>query len=443
MRMTGVKGVCMALAVFMAIAGTPLFSVGAQAYDSGHPPVTARETAAAVNAMHATDAQEVDWIVAAMRALPSREKALLASTTIRKLDAAYAFCHGYSQSLTVRDGTATANRISKTSASISGGTAAAGGSVSVTLWQDKPSSSSVYLQFTTESSHSLDAPVVYSFSRPSNISTAYDYYIKDESGNRMTASVSSSTVSFVAVEPESTFRVYRGSKTSSDDDEADDPEVMTAFWEDVVSDIKRAERGERVRVTVGSRTTMPADVLRALRGRSVSLALRRSSGETIVIDGKDLPIIPVSRDYYTMTTLKRLYGSSPSLSSSSRASSSSAVSRPADPPAPSPLPVISPVTPAPQPSTSTRAAVSSKPSLPEEPTEPSSSASPAPILERSAQEDAVSSAPPASSLPEETPVAAPDPQSRSYVLFVVLCIVFSATGASLLTLLISGRHKIR
>lgn len=447
MNKTGwMKGGCAALAASLVLAFMPL-SLPTWAADSSL--TTAARINAAVASMNTADREQVNMIANAMRALSVAEQKRLGSNTIRRLDTAFAVNNGYLQRITAKEGTVTTNRINKTSVASAGATVSAGGSVSLTLWQDKPSSSTVLLQFSIETDASMITPVIYSFDRPANISTAYDYYLRDDAGNRMDASVSGSSFSFVAINPKSVFKVYRGGK--ADDKDPDDPEIVTPFWQEVIDEVDDARSGDRLRFDVGTRSTVPADVLRALYNRSVWLTLRPSRGDTFTIYGRDLPRIPTNRDYYTMTSLRNLYGTN------ANSSSSRTPSRPVQPVRPEPEPFVppTPVTPTPPPVYQPSVVVTT-PTVPPkeqessslEPEEPSSEADvsenepPMMDVEIEAAEDDPPENEQASSSEAKEATAQPDSAEHgTFVTLVTLIILAAGAGTALLTVALCARHK--
>lgn len=166
----------------------------------------------------------------------------------------------------------------------------------------------------------FEGPVYVDFKlKGSPFSSSKDYYLRlDGSSTHLDVNVGSNHIRFIAP-TEGEYRLYK----SSDDDDDDDYDYdnLSSFWQDVVDDIEDAGSGSRVRVDLGSRTTVPTDVLRALKGRSVTMALYESNGNIISIYGKDVKI--PSGSSVSLSTLRNTYDKKSSSSRSSSSSSSS------------------------------------------------------------------------------------------------------------------------
>lgn len=191
--------------------------------------------------------------------------------------------------------------------------------LSVTLYQEEPSKSAS-LQFDAKVTGDVPTsePITLYVALPSSFSQSKKYYVRrthNGSDSRLTAEIERHgdyyyVVFTTSMVDECTFRVIR--KSSSSDKNKDKDKVnykVPSFWEDVIDSIADARSGDRVRVRVGSRTNMAAEVLRELKGRPVTLALVRASGQTINIYGKDVGYISSGRDTFTMTSLANEYDS--------------------------------------------------------------------------------------------------------------------------------------
>ena len=129
---------------------------------------------------------------------------------------------------------------------------------------------------------------------------------------------------------------WREKKHSSDryDDDDDDDDIsgslseavkhqqeMKAFWEDVVEKLKDTASGRTVTIDAGEYDHVPVSVLKAIKGRNVTLKIRNDTTRTIVLNGRTLPVSSSVRTSYTM---KELYKAVNGSSSSSSGGSSSA-----------------------------------------------------------------------------------------------------------------------
>ena len=171
--------------------------------------------------------------------------------------------------------------------------------------------------------------------------------------------------------------------------------TISSFWERVI----------------GTRTTMPADVLREMKYSGTTLSIKRPGKSTIVIRSYEIGRIPNSKNYYTLSSLAAVYRTV-GTGTTSRASSSSSSQEFEYPEfeypeyeypsaAQSPryaVPVQTPSVSAPS-SSSSLTESSSSSSIPESSSEPASSS----------ESEASSS----SSEPDPEPVPPPDPEPPS------------------------------
>ena len=131
--------------------------------------------------------------------------------------------------------------------------------------------------------------------------------------------------------------VWREKYSSSDryDDDDDDrdsslsesvkyQQEMKAFWEDVVEELEDTASGKTVTIDAGEYDYVPSSVLKAIRGRNVTLKIRNDTTKTIVLNGRNLPVSSTVRASYTMKELyKAVNGSSSSAGSTGSSSGSS------------------------------------------------------------------------------------------------------------------------
>ncbi|MEM1484046.1 hypothetical protein V6615_04095 [Oscillospiraceae bacterium PP1C4] len=328
---------------------------------------TASQISSAVSALSSSSTvSEIDTLADAMRALSTSEKRRLSRSTISKLGDLYRNAHSFTENVNVySSGFSTSSRMPNSS-DCYGAALAAGANVTIDLDQMEPTSSAS-LQFTASmnsSTRSIGAPVTLRVALPDNFSTSRDYYIRSDDGS-LDCSLErvSGENQYYAVFTTLTMGTFRLIRESSSSQTNNNDYEISSFWEDVIDQIVDANPDDRIRVNVGSRTTMATDVLRELKGTEVTLVLRRSNGETISIYGKDIKSVSSSKDYYTMKTLADLYDADTHVSSSSSAPSKPEVIY-VPTPAPAPAPVYTPVlTPAPPPpSLNTPAPSSSAPS---------------------------------------------------------------------------------
>lgn len=181
----------------------------------------------------------------------------------------------------------------------------------ITLYQETPTKDAS-LQFDAELTSGVQSnePITLYAALPSNFSQSKEYYVRrtyDGSDSRLTAEIERHGDYYYVVFTTSKVDdcLFRVMRKSSDD--RDGGYTISSFWEDVIDDIIDAEYGDRIRVNVGSRTNMAADVLRELKGLPITLSLVRSNGEIINIDGKDVGYISSSRDYFTLSSLADEY----------------------------------------------------------------------------------------------------------------------------------------
>ncbi|MCQ4895351.1 hypothetical protein [Anaerotruncus sp. DFI.9.16] len=393
---------------------------------------------------------EVRRIAEAMRALSGREQDRLSRSTLEKLDAEYCKRFGYTHetAVDVRDDGVSSNRIPRGSHAY-GVAAATGGNRTVKLYQQKPSGSSV-LQFELEvdgGSASLPAPIVVYVALPGNISGSRDYYLKSTDGE-ISASVSRDYLAFTT-STLGRFRLYRERSSGRDDDDDDDDDryryrsrntgrdyVVTSFWESVIDAVHDAKEGDRLRVNIGARTEIPADLLRELKGRRVMLVLSPSRGDSVTIRGEEVVSIPVSRDYYTMKNLLSLYERGDRFDDPP-ASGEAAPAAPAPPPVARPPAAYVPAAPVYAPPAASSAPAESAVSVTEPPEE-----EPLPDVEIAAEEDD----PPASS--EEQPAKPQEPTGGEenpfgLALFAAVAVAAAALLSCVLTLAIWGARRRR
>ncbi len=98
--------------------------------------------------------------------------------------------------------------------------------------------------------------------------------------------------------------------------------TISSFWERVIDRIADASRGDHIQINAGTRTTMPADVLREMKYSGTTLSIKRSGKSTIVIRSYEIGRIPNSKNYYTLSSLAAVYRTV-GTGTTSRASSSS------------------------------------------------------------------------------------------------------------------------
>lgn len=412
---------------------------------------TASAVTEAVRAISGMTDDEVRRIAEAVRALSGREQDRLSRSTLEKLDAEYCKRFGYTHETTVdvRDDGVSSNRIPRGSHAY-GVASATGGNRVVKLYQQKPSGSSV-LQFELEvdgSSASLPAPIVVYVALPGNISSSRDYYLKSPDGE-ISASVSRDYLAFTT-STLGRFRLYRERSSSWDDDDDDDDwyryrsrndrrdYVVTSFWESVIDAVHDAKEGDRLRVNIGTRTEIPADLLRELKGRRVMLVLRPTRGESVTIRGQEVVSIPASRDYYTMNNLLSLYERGDRFDDPAPVSSASAPAVPAAPAVTRPPAAYTPTVPAYTPPAASSASSEPAASVLPEP----SGEEPLPDVEIAAEEDD----PPESSAeepakPQEPTGGAENPFGLA--VFAAAAVAVAALLSCVLTLVIWGARRRR
>lgn len=409
---------------------------------------TASAITEAVRNISGKSNDEVRRIVEAMRALNSREQDRLSRSTIEKLDAEYCGRFGYTHKteIDVCDDGVSSNRIPRGSYAY-GVAAATGGNRTVKLYQQKPSGSSV-LQFELEvdgSSASLYAPIVVYVALPNNISSSRDYYLKSEDGEIL-SSVSRDYLVF-ATSTLGRFRLYRERSSSRDNDDDDDGRYcyryryrdrdydITPFWEAVIDAVHDAKEGDRLRVSTGTRTDIPADLLRELKGRDVMLVLFPSRGQSVTIRGQKIGSIPASLDCYTMNNLLSLYECGDHFGDPAPSASAAAPTAPAAPPPPAAYVPVVPVNMPPAASSATPESASSALEPPPE--------EPLPDIEIEAEEDD----PPPSSDEEELPKAQEptggEENPFGLAVFAAITVAAAALLSCLLTLAIWGARRRR
>lgn len=125
--------------------------------------------------------------------------------------------------------------------------------------------------------------------------------------------------------------VWRDRYSSSDDDDDYDnnydsaleaalknQKKMKAFWADVVEELEDTRAGKTVTVDAGEYDYIPISVLKAIKGRNVTLKIKNDTTKTIVLNGLRLPTSSSLRSSYTMKELyKEVNGSSASSGTSS------------------------------------------------------------------------------------------------------------------------------
>lgn len=185
--------------------------------------------------------------------------------------------------------------------------------------------------------------------------------------------------------------------------------TISSFWERVIDRIADASRGDHIQINAGTRTTMPADVLREMKYSGTTLSIKRSGKSTIVIRSYEIGRIPNSKNYYTLSSLAAVYRTVGTGTTSRASSSSQEFEYPEfeypeyeyPSAAQSPryaVPVQTPSVSAPS-SSSSLTESSSSSSIPESSSEPASSS----------ESEASSS----SSEPDPEPVPPPDPEPPS------------------------------
>lgn len=281
----------------------------------------------AVNALSASDQVGIDGVSAALSRLTTAEKKKLPAATIRKLGEYYNKIHAISSNgrdkVRVSSNVSYNKTIDASDSYAYGVSASAGRSASLSVSQKAVSGSAI----ANMDLSGFYGPVVVYLAAPDGwgIVSSRDYYVTTPSGNR-TANVTGSNPRYIyfTAPVTGTYKLYKGSVSDNDDDDDDD---RSSFWDDVMDGIRDADIGDRIRVSMGSRNSVPADVLRVLRGRSVTIVLRKD-GKTVTIYGKDIPKIPESRSSYSFSTLKNLYGDHSSSSSKPSSSGASSSKRP-------------------------------------------------------------------------------------------------------------------
>lgn len=271
--------------------------------------------------------KEIQAVAARLSHLTDKAKRNVSSSVIRQLAKLYNRAAGINNDgedeVDLGDDDDSSSKRIEEDDSIAYGVSAANGSLSMSRLQidQHKSSGSVLLKMDLDG---FDGPVYVDLTLHGKpFSTSKDYYFKvDGKSTRLNASVSTSGgsnhIKFIAPE-EGEYKLYQeGSSNSSNSYDYDD---LDSFWQGVVDDIESAASGARVRVNLGSRTSMPTDVLRALKNSTVTLALTESNGNIISIYGKDVKV--PSGSTVSVSTLRSTYDKNTAPSSSSTAASSS------------------------------------------------------------------------------------------------------------------------
>lgn len=273
---------------------------------------------------------EIQAVAARLSHLTDKAKRNVSSSVIRQLAKLYNRAVGINNDgedeVDLGDDDDSSSKRIEEDDSIAYGVSAANGSLSMSRLQidQHKSSGSVLLKMDLDG---FDGPVYVDLALHGKpFSTSRDYYFKvDGKSTRLNASVSTSGgsnhIKFIAPE-EGEYKLYQeGSSNSSNSNSSYDYDDLDSFWQGVVDDIESAASGTRVRVNLGSRTSMPTDVLRALKNSTVTLALTESNGNIISIYGKDVKV--PSGSTVSVSTLRSTYDKNTAPSSSSAALSSS------------------------------------------------------------------------------------------------------------------------
>ena len=83
-----------------------------------------------------------------------------------------------------------------------------------------------------------------------------------------------------------------GGSTSSDDDDSD-----SSQWDSIQKKIRNADKGDTIKVSLGSNTELPSYVLEELRGENVTLQMTVSGGYVWTVNGKTVKKIPSYQIY--------------------------------------------------------------------------------------------------------------------------------------------------
>lgn len=322
-------GVMVALIVLMTSL-TPLLAQeqgSSRTWDSWGSLTTAADIRRAVSDLNSSSSKEdVEYVASAVRSLSRREQERLTNSTIRTLGDYYN--RYYSEDVKIYTSGFTSGRKMNESYSY-GAAVAAGGDVRITLDQRDPSSSRTVLQFYMTANQSLDGPVILDIGLPDNFNNSYDYYVRGPDGRLSVDIHRDGDIRYARFTTLSTgtFQLVRSSE-KEDDVYDDGSPMLSSLWRSVISAIRQAGSGERVQVDMGTRTSVPADVLRELRRSNTTLCLRYSDGEQLVISSAQVGVIPASRDSYSISVLEKMYGSSEASSSQTQSSSCAASSSP-------------------------------------------------------------------------------------------------------------------
>lgn len=309
------------------------------AHDSGYTWVEdEKDLKKAVNSLptasspNAEEIAKIQAVAARLSHLTDKAKRNVSSSVIRQLAKLYNRAVGIhndgEDEVYLGDDDDTSSKTIEEEDSIAYGVSAANGTLSMSRLRidQYKSSGSVLLKMDLDG---FDGPIYVDLALHGKpFSTSKDYYFKvDGKSTHLDASISTSGgsnhIKFIAPE-EGEYKLYQEGSSSNSSNSSYDYDDLDSFWQGVVDDIESAGSGTRVRVNLGSRTSMPTDVLRALKNSTVTLALTESNGNIISIYGKDVKV--PSGSTVSLATLRSTYDKNtlPASASSSASSSSSA-----------------------------------------------------------------------------------------------------------------------
>ena len=131
--------------------------------------------------------------------------------------------------------------------------------------------------------------------------------VMETDGEKYTARAVKNAVDEITAAKANLKQISSPSKRRSSDSKASHKDDQQEFWDDTKEKILSAESGATLSIMARRFDKIPVSILRAMRGKDITLKISWNGKEPIIIDGQAVKEIKKGQIYYRLSDLAELY----------------------------------------------------------------------------------------------------------------------------------------